>query len=208
MTGFNQGRYRYYVCGSQPYRKGLGCGKGVYVPVRLVEGEVLDGIGRLLSVCSDPKGLVSKVNRELEHLWQEFSGYDLHAERKIREIDTRIDNVRRAIEDRLQDAAWANERLGELATERRKLVQASSLAEEPPRIDTDTVRRCFRDLDHVVSHAEPPERKRFVRTLVQNVSLNPDRREITITYRLPDNFMLHDRTLQCAMNQTDPPQTR
>ena len=54
MTGFKTSSEFYYVCGSQPYRKGMGCGPGVYVPQAQVEAEVLEGLKGLLGVCTDP----------------------------------------------------------------------------------------------------------------------------------------------------------
>ena len=49
MTGFlTTGSLRYYVCGSQPYRRGKGCGNGVYVPKKELEEKVIDGVSDLV----------------------------------------------------------------------------------------------------------------------------------------------------------------
>lgn len=91
-----------FVCGSQPYRKGLGCGPGIYVPQEQLERDVLQGLRGLLSVCTDPKGFTQQVNRELRRIWEERSGTDPQASRKIRAIDKKVANIRRAIEDGLK----------------------------------------------------------------------------------------------------------
>src|SRR5215831_13247578 len=65
MIGFRTSSGEYYVCGSQPYRKGMGCGPGVYVPRRAVEAEVCQGLGQLLSLCADTEGFTRQVNAEL-----------------------------------------------------------------------------------------------------------------------------------------------
>ena len=54
-SGFRTSSGEYYVCGSQPYRKGMGCGPGVYVPRRAVEAEVCQGLSELLGLCADPE---------------------------------------------------------------------------------------------------------------------------------------------------------
>jgi site-specific DNA recombinase len=48
IIGFRNQKRPYYVCGSQPYRRGMGCGPGVYIPQALVEKEVIAGIQGLL----------------------------------------------------------------------------------------------------------------------------------------------------------------
>jgi DNA invertase Pin-like site-specific DNA recombinase len=68
MIGFRTSSGEYYVCGSQPYRRGMGCGPGVYVPRHAVEAEVCQGLSGLLSVCADPDGFARQVNMELRCL--------------------------------------------------------------------------------------------------------------------------------------------
>lgn len=38
----------YYIFGSQPYRKGKGCGPGVYVRQDMIESEVIEGLNELV----------------------------------------------------------------------------------------------------------------------------------------------------------------
>jgi hypothetical protein len=118
MTGFHSQSGYYYVCGSQPYRKGIGCGPGVYVPQKQVEAEVLGGLHGLLNQCADPKRFAASVNRELRRVWKSVTGYSPVNSARICAIDKRIANVRRAVEDGLNDAARANARLRELIQER------------------------------------------------------------------------------------------
>lgn len=74
MIGFRTSSGEYYVCGSQPYRRGMGCGPGVYMPRRAAEAEVCQGLGVLLGQYTDPDGLTRLVNMELRRLW-ESSGH-------------------------------------------------------------------------------------------------------------------------------------
>ncbi len=63
MMGFRSMDGRYYVCGSQHYRKGMGCGPGVYVPQAQVEAEVIGGLEQLVGLCADPQGFTRQVNQ-------------------------------------------------------------------------------------------------------------------------------------------------
>ena len=189
MTGFKTGSGPYYVCGSSPYRRGMGCGPGVYVPQDWVEGEMLEGLGSLMQVCSDEDGFVRKVNEELSKLWQESSGYDPQAKGKIKQVDTKIANIRRAIEDGVRDATWANQRLGELQSERQELAQKTVACGEPPQIDAKTAMAYRRKTKKLLKRGTPQERKQLVRTWVQEVKLAPDDLEVEITYRVPEPVM-------------------
>jgi hypothetical protein len=115
MIGFHTGSGYYYVCGSQPYRRGMGCGPGVYVPQKQVEAEVLGGLRIVLDHCTDPRGFTARVNRELRQLWEVSTGFRPDAAARIAEIDRRIANIWRAVEEGLEGGKQANTRLSELA---------------------------------------------------------------------------------------------
>jgi len=111
----------------------MGCGPGVYVPQASVEAEAVEGLRGLLGVCADPKGFTRQVNEELRRVWEASTGRDPHAAQKITEVDRKIGNIRRAIEDGLGDAAWANQRLRQLLADRETLTAATAVSGEPPR---------------------------------------------------------------------------
>ncbi len=189
MIGLHRdGRY-YYVCGSEPYRRGIGCGPGVYVPKQQVESEAIGGLQRLLSVCTNPQGFTRKVNQELRRIWQASTGFDPHAECKVVAIDSKIANIHRAIEEGLQDADWANERLCELVAERKALTAARTAIGSPPQIDVETALEYRRDLGKLLRYGEPLERKRFLRTWIQEARLSPESLEVEITFQMPGNIM-------------------
>jgi hypothetical protein len=108
MTGLKGTSGTHYVCGSLPYRRGKGCGKGVYVPVKLIEKEAIRGLREVVSDCTDPKGFARLVNEELKRIWQQQNGPDLEAKRKLKSVEKKMANVRKAIEDGINDAEWAN----------------------------------------------------------------------------------------------------
>ncbi len=189
MTGFRTESGYYYVCGSQPYRKGMGCGPGVYVPQAQVEAEVISGLKGLVDVCVDPKRFTRKVNEELRRMWEASAAVDPHADQKIQAIDTKIGNIRRAVEEGLEDANWANVRLRELHAERKALAAAVTAVGQPPRIDAEAVLRYGRQTEKLFSQGEPAERKRLLRTWVREITLVPEELEVKINYRVPESVM-------------------
>jgi hypothetical protein len=181
----------YYVCGSEPYRGGKGCGPGVYVPKQLVEDEVITGIQELVSKFSDPVGFTRKVNRALKKIWRENSGHDPTAEKRIRDVDVKIANIRQRIEDGYNDVQWANARLAELNKEKADLQKRLIPKSKPIQIEVDTAMKYRKDLDLTLSTASPEERKIYVQKWLGGISLNPDSREVLITFKVPD-FIVND----------------
>jgi site-specific DNA recombinase len=190
MMGFRTSSGEYYVCGSQPYRRGMGCGPGVYVPRQAVEAEVCQGLSELLRLCADPEGFTRQVNVELRRLWQETTGYADNSTRQaeVTRLETKIANIRRAVEDGFADASWANARLRELLAERDALA-ATSDTTEPPHLDSKTVMAYRRQTEKVLASGHIAERKRFLRAWVHEIKLEPERLEVQISYRLPETVM-------------------
>ena len=189
VIGFRTSSGEYYVCGSQPYRRGMGCGPGVYVPRRAVEAEVFQGLSEVLNLYTDPEGLTRQVNQELRRLWGESGHVDSARSRKeIAALETKIGNVRRAIENGLADASWANSRLRELNAERDGLTAALN-APGPPQLDSATVMAYSRETAKLMESGQPAERKRLLRTWVQEVKLKPESLEVNISYRVPEAVM-------------------
>lgn len=189
MIGFHTGSGYYYVCGSQPYRQGMGCGPGVYVQQGQVEAEVLRGVRQVLDLCADPRGFTAKVNRELRQLWETSTGFRPDSAARIADIAKKIGNIRQAVEDGLGDGVWANGRLAELVRERDEISANAAATGGPPQLDVDTVMKYRRDTEKVFRQGEPAERKRLLRNWVQEVKLAPESLEVSISYRLPESVM-------------------
>jgi DNA invertase Pin-like site-specific DNA recombinase len=189
MIGLRTSGGVYYVCGSQPYRKGMGCGPGVYVPAEEAEALVITGIRDLLGVCTDAKGLTRGVNQELRQLWEQSTGRDPNATRSLADVERKIGNVRRAIEEGLADAAWANTRLPELLQERDKLQQEAAPGGQPPQIDAAAALEYCQQLGKTLCQGNAAERKRIVRSWVGDMKLAPERLEVEWTYRIPEPIM-------------------
>jgi hypothetical protein len=87
---------------------------------------VLDGLREVSGICTDLKSFTRRVNDELRAKWEATAGARADFGRRIAAIDKKVENIRRAVEDGLQDAAWANRRLRELLDERQALVASCS----------------------------------------------------------------------------------
>jgi hypothetical protein len=189
MIGFHTDGRFYYVCGSQPYRSGMGCGTGVYVPQAQVESEVLSGLRGVLDLCADPQKFTRAVNKELRQIWEASTGFRPDAGEQIATVDRKLENVRRAVEEGLNDANWANTRLRELHAEREKLVAASRKLSGPPQLDAEAAMAYRRQADKLLQQGGQAERKQLLRTLVGEVKLMPQDLEVSISYRLPEAIM-------------------
>jgi hypothetical protein len=187
MVGFVRTKDKhYYVCNSQPNRGGAGCGSGVYVPKDLIENEVLSGLHELLCICTDPKGFTQKVNQELRKIWQETTNYTPRDDRRLAEIDSKIVNIQKAVEEGLEDTSWINKRIRELKLERDRLMAANTAVSEPLQIDVNTAISYRRNFDKVLSQGTQAEKKVILSTWIDKIKLAPESLEVTINYRIPE----------------------
>lgn len=187
MVGFVRTKEKhYYVCNSQPNRGGMGCGQGVYVPKVDIEKDVIAGLYDLLGVCTDSKGFTRQVNKELRRIWEESVGFDPTIQKRIEDIDIKIANIRRAVEDGLPDSTWAYSRMRELMAEQEELANKTIVLSEPPQIDTATAIAYRKNVERILTEGTNAERKQILKTWVDKIELAPESLEVTINYRIPE----------------------
>ena len=176
----------YYICGSQPHRRGLGCGPAVYVPQMEVESQVMIGLTELLDACIDTKGYAKRFNNELRQIWEVSAGHDPNALQRVKEIDVKIANIRKAVEDGLSDASWTNTRMRELLEERSNLAAKTLIGGEVPQIDVSEVMAYQAQVQRSLSVGTYEEKKRILRSCVDKITMAPDLLEVEINYKLPE----------------------
>ena len=209
MVGFTStnGRGRkgfYYVCGSAQYRRGLGCGPGVFVDKQVIEEAVLQGALDRFGEWSDPERFARLVNQAIGKMAKDTRKVDAEAQRRLAEVDENIANLRQALESGLEDIEWANARLRQLKAERAELAARNVPSVPPPAVpvlDTETVRAYQGRLNGLRQYATNRELRELVRTFVADISLapatdlpekqsEPAAHEITINFRaLPAQFV-------------------
>ena len=192
LIGHKNQHAAYYVCASEPYRAGKGCGKGVYIPQLLLEGEVVKDIQGIIAKLADPVRFTKKVNEELRQMWKQQTGFTPDAEKRIREIDGKIDHIRNLLESGLDDVAWANGRIRDLKQERDTLVQSIKTTGEPLQVDASKAMSYRSDLLNTLKHGTPEERKLYIRPWIDSMALYPDEREVRIKYRVPASVLNTD----------------
>jgi hypothetical protein len=190
MMGMPNNGHAYYTCGSQPYRKGRGCGPGVYVPKEWGEAEAVAGMVELVEASANPERFVARLNARLRQIWEQRSGYNPSAARELEEVERKLANVRQSIEEGLEDAAWADRRLRELAARREELIRSLEVVGEPPQIDPKEALAYRSEARRVLADADPKRMKRLLRLWVKEVRLEPERHTVRIWYRVPYLQML------------------
>jgi hypothetical protein len=124
----------------------------------------------------------------LRALWDTSHGFRADATNRLSAIDKAIANIRRALEEGLNDAAWANARLDQLLAERATLIPAA-VKGSPPQLDAEVVMEYRRQAGKLFKEGTQAERKRLLRTWVKEVVLKPEDLTIEISYRLPETVM-------------------
>ncbi len=137
-------------------------------------------------MCTDPEGLTRQVNVELCRLWQNSTGHSdsMTASKELERVEAKVANIRRAVGEGLGDAPWANSRLRELCAERDALTATLNVP-GPPQVDSETVMTYRCQAEKLMKWGQPAERKRLLRTWVQDVKLDPETLAVKISYRLP-----------------------
>ena len=144
------------------------------------------GLRDLMGVCLDPKGFTREVNRELRRIWEASTGSDPRAKEKSAEVDRKIGNIRRSIEDGMPDPTWAYARMRELLEEKHRLEAASAITENPPQIDTEAALAYRRQTERVLANADSSQRKLILRSWVDQIQLAPESLEVEVNYRIPE----------------------
>jgi hypothetical protein len=80
-------------------------------PQAQVASEVVSGLRGVLDLCADPQKFARAVNNELRQIWKASTGFRPDAGERIATIDRMVENIRRAVDEGLNDASWANTRL-------------------------------------------------------------------------------------------------
>ena len=181
------GKIHYYRCGTFAYRRGYGCGPSLYLNEADTNQRVLTGLFDLMDRCADQEGFARRFNAQVAQRWQDASGYDPHAERKMREIDQKIARLRQAVEDGLQeDMAWVNQRIRELKAEQAQLASGQTLTGAPPQIDIAVAKEYQKRAREAMLQGEHSAQvKRMIRTWVKSILVNPDERVVEIAYQVP-----------------------
>ena len=187
MTGFMKDKeHPYYVCGSIQYRKGQGCGPGVYIAQREIEDEVLDGLNQVLVGFTVTDGFVSKVNTEFKRIWESKTGSSASAKKELKSVESKIQNIYKAVEDGLPFDSQAKDRLNSLAFRKSELLNLVKMDTNPPEISIETVISYKNKMDKVLKSSSNEDRKRFIRQCVDKIKLVPDSLEVEITYKIPE----------------------
>ncbi len=190
MIGHKNRGYSYYTCGTSRYRRGAGCGTAVLLDQSVLESAVWGQVqGWVEQLAAPGSPAVADLNSDLRQAWRGAGRTDGGtARRALASIEKKLGNVRAAIENGVEDVAWANTRLRELHTERRKLEeQLAQAAGEPPTVDRSVLVRYAKDLPRLLTLATDEERRTLVRGFVGAVELDPERREVNVDLQLPSN---------------------
>ena len=186
MVGFRKDKsHPYYVCGSIQYRRGEGCGSGVYIPQKEIEDEVVEGLNQLMRGLTVTDGLTQKVNQELHRIWEETTGVTGNTDKELKSIEIKIQNLYQAVEDGLPFDSSMKTRLHSLQERKSELGKLTNFRHNPPKIDVETVIAYKNKHDRVLKCSNHAESKKFIRECVENIKLVPDDLEVEITYKLP-----------------------
>ncbi|HOF67772.1 MAG TPA: recombinase family protein [Candidatus Fermentibacter daniensis] len=179
------GGHRYYICGSQPHRRGLGCGRAVYVPADFIEKAVIDAVTDLLSKLINPEGVVKRLNERLAMLWEQEHPSRHDIEHRQRGIRSRIERISEAVADGSIDREWARAELEKLYAEEVALAPLAAEAVAPPRMDLGQAGRILDEIEEGFRSGDNSVRKQLVRNLVESMTMAPESLEVDIVLRAP-----------------------
>ena len=187
MIGYKKAKgQQYYICGSLPYRKGMGCGAGVYVPQQVIEEHVIDGLMNVLTKVTSKEGFAKKVNQELKQIWEQKTGITDQINKEQNLVESKIKNIYTAIEEGLPFDLSTQDRLQILNERKTELDDMVKTGHNPPHIDSGAIAPYITQLKKVLRSTNFEDSKKLLRTCVDKMSLDPKELEITINYRFPE----------------------
>ncbi|MHB0937016.1 MAG: hypothetical protein ACYC6A_11565 [Armatimonadota bacterium] len=175
----------YYLCSSQTKHRGLGCGASLHVRQDETEEEVFIGLHRMLRACADPRGFTRLVNAEIRKIYEEANGYDPQSAQEFAEIERRIENIRQATVNGLDDITWANAEMQRLRAEKEALEKVSVLTGKPPQLDVKAAMAYREQIEHLHEQDDPATKRAIIRDCVSEVSVYPELLEAEADYRFP-----------------------
>ena len=91
-----------------------------------------------------------------------------------KDIEGKLANIRKAVEEGLPDGDWAYSRMRELMAERDSLSEQVQEVGEAPQIDSATALAYRANVERVMSIGTNAEKKRLVRSCADKMTLAPD----------------------------------
>ena len=187
LTGLRRaGDLRYYVCGSHPNRRGMGCGKAVYVPAGFIEEEVVKYAKKLLNRLVDPRSLARRINSKLAAEWNNTHLPSNTIRQRLQEVRKGITNINLGVEAGSVDLVWAASRLRELKREEASLEGSQPSQGKPPQIDIKCIRELLDRFETVFKVGTNSEKKAILRNLVDRMTMAPESLEIEIVLKAPE----------------------
>ncbi|MCD6216389.1 zinc ribbon domain-containing protein [bacterium] len=188
LVGFKKDRnHAYYVCGSIQYRKGKGCGPGVYIPQMELEEEVINGLEEMMSKFTVSDGFEDKINNEIKRIWENETGVTSHVEKELREVEIKLKNIYDAIENGFHADTALLERSQKLQVRKDELENICRLKLNPPSIDSNAVREYVTDLRRVINSKNAVESRKLLRMSVEGIMFDPEALEVMINYKIPES---------------------
>ncbi len=140
----------------------------------------------MLNICADANGFTRKVNEELRRIWEDSTGYDPTIPRKMKDIDAKIANIRKAVENGMPDDEWGYSRMRELMAERETLCTQVKVDGEAPQIDAKTAFAYRAQAEKIMRAGTNAEKKGLIRSCVDKMTIAPDTLNVEIQYKVPE----------------------
>ncbi|MCL5102963.1 MAG: hypothetical protein M1133_02450 [Armatimonadetes bacterium] len=113
-------------------------------------------------------------------------GYNPMSQKQLKDIDAKIANIRKAVEEGLPDHDWAISRMRELMTEREALAQHVEVTAKPPQIDVTTALAYRSNADKIMDMGTNAEKRRLIRSCVDKITIAPDTLEVEIQFKVTE----------------------
>jgi hypothetical protein len=189
MAGARTADNRYYVCGSHLYRRGLGCGPAPWVREGWLDTRVLAAVREFIEWCFSDRGAIDWARGGPGHPWGEGAACGGPEARELEAAEREIAGLRRSIEEGLVRTAQVNARLRALLGIRAELQARLSRGEMAPQFGPQDAKEYVARAREAFSDERRetlPERRELLKPWVDSIVLLPQRREITLTCRMPE----------------------
>lgn len=107
-------------------------------------------------------------------------------QKRLKDIDGKIANIRKAIENGMPDEDWGYSRMRELLAEKERLSEQAVVIGEAPQIDSKTALAYRTQVDKIMNVGTCEEKKRLIRSCVDKTKIAPDTLEVEISYKIPE----------------------
>lgn len=182
---------RFYVCGSQIYRHGAGCGASWYVRCEEADRAVFDVIEKCLGADRRlMRTIVNGYNKQIDD-FQDFDRAKQESRQaEIARLEGEVENLMKSVAEGL-DPASVRTAINERAEQLDRLKAIATSVAIPPKITPKEIDVLANEVRQIAESGDTNRKRSAVRRFIAAIEADPERHSFRVLVHSPSTFCVH-----------------